>query len=44
MKTLLTTIIISMAIATGIKHFNVTSNAMTMHKHQIEVAMTQLGR
>lgn len=44
MKTLLITIIISMAIATGIKHFNVASSTMAMHKHQIEVAMTQLGR
>jgi hypothetical protein len=42
MKTVITIIMVCMAIASGIKHFNGTAVAMTQHNHQLEVAMASL--
>jgi len=45
MKTILATIFLCVVVASGIEHFNNTSNAMTAHNHQTEVAMAQyLGK
>ena len=44
MKTILTTVMICIAIASGIKHFSATELAMATHKKQVEVAMTSIKR
>ena len=44
MKTILTTIVLCVAVASGVKYFNHTVDAMTAHNHQIEVAMTSIQR
>ena len=44
-KTLSTTIILCVAVASGTKYFSNTMSAIAVHKHQTEVAMTQyLGK
>jgi hypothetical protein len=42
MKTVITVIMVCIAVASGIKHFNSTTVAMTQHNHQLEVAIASL--
>jgi len=44
MKTIISTIIMCVAIASGVKYFNHTVDAVTAHNHKIEVAMASMGK
>jgi len=44
MKTILSTVIICVAVASGVKYFNHTTDAMMQHNKQIEVAMASMRK
>ena len=44
MKTILSTVVLCIAVASGVKYFNHTVDAMTAHNKKIEVAMASIER